>query len=204
MIPSALINLNHNMLAAVDVETTGLLCGYHEIVQIAVVPLDSDIKPSDKLRPFYINIRPEFPQRQQSEAGRVHDLNLEDLSVTAVGQEKAADLFDEWFVSLELPYKKKLTPLAHNWAFERGFLSHWLGLKTMDDIFHPHARDTMLLATSLNDAAAWHGRPCPFKRVSLTALCERFGVINHNPHDALADALACANVYREFIRYCFR
>lgn len=199
MIPSALLNLNNNMMVAVDVETTGLLAGYHEIVQIAVVPLNSELQPCEDHRPFYISIRPDHPERQKGAAG-VHGLKMDELLSMSVSQEKAADLFDEWFVNLELPYKKRLAPLAHNWAFERGFLSHWLGLETFDAIFHPYARDTWVLATIINDAAAWHGRECPFTRIKLGAMCERFGFNVLNAHDALSDALATAKLYREMLR----
>jgi DNA polymerase III epsilon subunit-like protein len=199
LIPSALVNLNNNLLVAVDVETTGLLCGYHEIIQVAVVPLNSEIQPCENMRPFYISIRPEHPERQKGAAG-IHHLNLEDLLSSSVSQEKAADLFDEWFDNLDLPFGKRLAPLAHNWAFERGFLSHWLGLETFDGIFHPYARDTWCLATIINDAAAWHGRTIPFTRINLGAMCEKFGFEIINAHDALADSLATARLYREMIR----
>lgn len=198
MIPSALINLNHNVLASVDVETTGLMAGYHEIIQIAIVPLDSDVKPSEVMRPFYINIRPEHPGRQKG-AVHVHAIS-KDVVNNAVSQEKASDLLDEWFNGLDLPFGKKLAPLAHNWGFERGFLTHWLGLATFDSMFHPYARDTMCMGTMINDAAAWHGRDCPFRRLSLTSMCEVFGFDILNAHDALADALACARLYREMLR----
>lgn len=199
MIPSALINLNHNVLAAVDVETTGLLCGFHEIIQIAIVPLDSEIRPSPTLRPFYMNIRPEHPERQRGAAG-VHGLKVEELASSAVSQSKAADLLDEWFVGLDLPFGKKLCPLAHNYPFERGFLTHWLGLDTFDAMWHPYSRDTMALGLTINDAAAWHGRDCPFSRVSLGSMCNAFGIDIINAHDALSDSIATAALYREMLR----
>jgi DNA polymerase III epsilon subunit-like protein len=199
MIPSSLINLNHCVLASVDVETTGLLCGFHEIIQIAIVPLDSEIQPSKVHRPFYINMLPEHPDRMKG-ALAVHGIKMDELHNHAVSQDKGADLLEEWFTSLDLPFGKKLCPLAHNWAFERGFLAHWFGLATFDVMFHPYARDTMLVASTINDAAAWHGRDCPFKRLNLTSMCKVFGFEVINAHDALADALACAKLYREMIR----
>ena len=46
-----MIHLNGNILCAVDVETTGLEVGFHEIWQIAVLPLDSNIKPNKDILP---------------------------------------------------------------------------------------------------------------------------------------------------------
>ena len=38
-------HLNGNLLCSVDTETTGLRAGYHELIQLGVVPLDGDLKP---------------------------------------------------------------------------------------------------------------------------------------------------------------
>jgi DNA polymerase III epsilon subunit-like protein len=42
--------LNGNLLASIDLETTGLQAGYHEPIQIAVAPLNSDIRPLEGVR----------------------------------------------------------------------------------------------------------------------------------------------------------
>ncbi len=54
----------------------------------------------------------------------------------------------------------------------------------------------MLLAIAINDKAAMRGEAIPFNRVGLGSLCNKFNVVNSNAHDALADALAEAEVYR--------
>src|SRR3989304_985946 len=79
---SGLVHLNGNLLASIDLETTGLRAGYHEPIQIAVVPLNSDIRPLEGVRPFYTTIRPEHPERQDG-AGYVHGLKIEDLIIHA-------------------------------------------------------------------------------------------------------------------------
>jgi DNA polymerase III epsilon subunit-like protein len=48
-----------NLLASIDLETTGLQAGYHEPIQIAIVPLNSDIRPLEGVRSFYTTIKPE-------------------------------------------------------------------------------------------------------------------------------------------------
>ena len=50
---SALPHLNGNLLASVDVETTGRRAGWHEIVQIGIRPLNADIRPLEGVTPFY-------------------------------------------------------------------------------------------------------------------------------------------------------
>lgn len=143
---SGLVNLNGNLLASVDLETTGTRAGYHEPIQIAVVPLDSDIRPLEGVRPFYTTIKPLFPERQDRKAGYVHGISLEELVLHSPEAGKVADLLMEWWEKLELPFGKTLVPLAHNWAFEAKFLQAWLGVDRASELFHGHARDAMLYA----------------------------------------------------------
>jgi DNA polymerase III epsilon subunit-like protein len=183
-------------MAAVDVETTGRMPGYHEIIQVGVQPLDSDFNPLKNVLPFNMNIAPEFIERAEKEATTVHGLNLEELQRTAMSKERVADLFGEWVQRLDLPFRKSMVPLAHNWAFEAGFLKAWLGMELFNEYFHPHPRDSMLFAISLNDRASYRGDVLIFPTVSLTALCKQFNIVNLNAHDALADAIAEAQLYR--------
>jgi DNA polymerase III alpha subunit (gram-positive type) len=106
----------------------------------------------------------------------------------------------EWFERLDLPFKKSLVPMAHNWAFESSWLKEWMGVTLFDDIWYSHARDGMLLAIAINDKAAFRGEAIPFNRVGLASLCNKFNIVNANAHDALADALAEAEVYRALLQ----
>lgn len=191
--------LNGNLLCAVDVETTGVMFGYHEIIQVAVLPLNHLLKPSEDYKPFYMNIAPSYPERASEGANAKHGLDVNDFAACCVSQARAADLLDEWFMSLELPLGKKVIPLAHNYAFERGFLTHWLGLPTFEAIFHVHPRDTMLLAASLNDINIWHRKNSLYDSIGLANMCKYFGIELVNAHDALADCVATAALYREII-----
>ena len=61
-----LVHLNGCLMAAVDLETTGTQPGHHEIIQIAVVPLDSDFRPLASVRPFYTRVKPKHPERESA------------------------------------------------------------------------------------------------------------------------------------------
>jgi DNA polymerase III epsilon subunit-like protein len=200
---SALPHLNGNVMAAIDVETTGTRPGYHEIIQIAVQPLDSDFRPLKGVRPFYHNMAPLYPEREDKRATAVHKLDVMDLAATALSPDKVADRLREYIEALDLPFERVLVPLAHNWAFEAGHLRAWLGMEEVDKLFHSHARDAMLFALALNDRSAFIGQPAPFSHVSLTHLAKQFGVVNLKPHDALCDSLAEAEVYRSLVLFDF-
>ena len=195
-----LLHLNGNLLCSVDLETTGRQPGFHEICQIACVPLGPDLKPSPTLRPFYTEIKPDFPERAEPQALAKHGIPLEQLLLHAPEQDKVKDLFVEWFERLDLPFKKSLVPMAHNWAFESSFLKAWLGVTLFDELWFSHARDGMLLAISINDKFAMRGEALPFNRVSLGSLCNKFNIVNINAHDALSDAIAEAEVYRALLQ----
>lgn len=194
-----LINLNGNLLAAIDFETTGRRPGFHEIVQIAIVPLDSDIKPLTSVRPFYTNIRPRYPERIEKGAFRVNGLTLSDLMMHAPESDRVVDLMIEWCDRLELPLGKVVVPLVQNWAFESSFFKAWIGPDLVDKLFHSHARDPMLYAVMMNDRAIFHSEETPFNRVGLGALCTKLNVVNEQAHNALADCLATAEVYRRLL-----
>lgn len=198
-----LVHLNGNLLAAVDVETTGRRAGYHEVIQIAIVPLNSDLRPLETVRPFYSTMKPLYPERQEKVSGYIHGLDINELMLHAPEPGRVQDLLIEWWERLDLPFQKTLVPLACNWAFESSFLKAWLGVELSDRLFHGHARDIMLYALSLNDKSAFAGEPVPFNRVGLKSLCRKLGVENRQAHDALSDALAEAEVYRTMLHMQF-
>lgn len=194
-----MLNMNGNVLAALDIETTGLLDAYHDIVQVAVVPLDSNLDPLD-VAPFYMNIKPEHPERADPMAMQVNGLKMEELMVCP-DQWAVADTFDDWWEGLDLGMFKKLVYLTQNAPFDISFMRQWLGIQGFEKYFTRRGRDTMFTALAINDQATWKNKPIPFNRVGLKDLTARFGISLDDHHDALADCLATAKVYRELLRF---
>jgi DNA polymerase-3 subunit epsilon len=197
--------LRGNRLVAIDVETTGLDPNEHEIIEIAVVALDSNIEPDPAHRPFFAQMKPQKLSGVDPRALMVHGRSLASLILTASDPDVIYDAFADWVSDLELPTARKLIPLCHNWAFDRPFLLNWLGQDTFHQLIKSNfARDTLTIALAINDHHSFFGRESPYFSVSLETLCSSFGIEHTTPHNALSDALACAKVYQYFLKMCFR
>lgn len=192
-------HLNGNLLVAVDCETTGFIPGHNCMWQIAILPLDSNIKPYKGIIPFYVDMQVKRPENIDPEAIKLSRGAFAQRQQRALDPWTAADMFDEWFERLGLPMYKKLYPLAQNWPFDREFIIDWLGRETFFQFFGPHYRDTMTAALYCNDCADFRSERVPNPKVSLSYLCSIYKVKNLKAHDALQDCITTAEVYRRML-----
>ena len=199
---NGMIHLNGNCLCAIDVETTGSNPRKHDILQIAVLPLDSQIKPRKDIVPYYLNFIPNKDAADIDwEACAVSQINLAHLTLNGVDQYRAADLFEEWVTRLKLPPGKRISPLAQNWLFDRSFIVEWLGAKMFEYLIDGRYRDTMAVANYCNDKADFMGEAFPYQKVNLPYLCNTLHVDRiGKAHDALSDCYATAEVYRRMLK----
>jgi DNA polymerase III epsilon subunit-like protein len=200
----SMIHWNGDMACAFDTETSGTDPDWHEIVQIAALPLDSNFDPRNDVMPFYVNMKPNHPERVDPKALRVSGLSLSDLMTRGLDQERARDLFLEWVDGLGLPYtpggyRKRLIPVGHNYFFDRNFISRWLGQETYDELISHFARDTMTVAAFLNDNSAFKVNPPHFQKLDLRYVCSKLGVEKYDRHDALEDCAMAARAYKALV-----
>ena len=194
-----------NQLCAIDCETTGLDDYWNEIIQLCILPLDSDIKVRKDVVPFNIYIKPDNIEDVDPKALEVNKIKLETLMTHGFDKETAINLLEDWIENkLGLPRSqggkpKKIVPLGQNYAFDRGFIQRWLGVEQYNEWFDYHYKDTMNTANYLNDRAAMQCEEVPFKKVNLRYLASTFGIPNENAHDAFADCVMCAQVYRKML-----
>lgn len=194
MIPG-LISHGKSILCGIDVETTGLVCGHHEVIQVAFVPVTADLKPFSG-KPFYSGIRPERP-----ELINVHAMNATGLTHQILDayppRETVEHQFHDWYASLGLPSGYRLQPLWHNGKFDEPFLRVLLSDPAFEEMFAIPARDTMTVGAYLNDVAAMRCQNLPFARLQLGIMAKRLGITTPRSHDALGDVLTTIDVYRE-------
>lgn len=200
MVNDSFRHCNGHLMAAVDVETTGLNPLAHDLYQVAILPLDKELEPMAGCQPFYMNIRPTRPQNINFNAVKIGKFNYMDIMKYAVEPDNAADLLELWLNNLNLPLGKKIMPVWSNGCFDRDFLIPWLGDELYNQFFHGLTRDTQDLAMAINDRFALAGQPLPFNRVGLNSLAAVLGIVNENPHDALSDCITTAAVYKALLR----
>jgi DNA polymerase III epsilon subunit-like protein len=192
-------HLNSNLLAAIDVETSGLKAGFHDLLQICILPLDNQLKPNQERNPFILNLKPKKPENADPGAFRVNKLSLADCILKGMDPYSAADLFDDWFAKLKLPPGKKICPLAHNYPFDRSFIIEWLGDESYNQYFDYHSRDTAVIANYLNDRADLMNEKFPFPKINLSYVAAQLEIQNPDAHTAVGDAMTTALVYKAML-----
>jgi DNA polymerase III epsilon subunit-like protein len=192
--------LNGDLLAAVDVETSGLVPGVNDILQVAVIPLTSQYEPHPEAGFFEVKLKPFRPENFDHESTKVNRITFGSAMKTGLEPSMAADLLTAWFEKLGLGQRKRLVPVGHNYMmFDRLFLIDWLGPKNYEYIFSHLVRDTLSISTYVNDLADWRAEAVPFPKYALGSLCTRLGVERGLAHNAISDAMAAARCYRRLL-----
>lgn len=108
------------MLAFVDVETTGLVPGYHEMIDIGIVMSDLEGAEQDSL---FIRIQPAYPERTQEGARAVNA--FDEAKWKEVGALPVTDAVDR-IVAFHhaVAGEKRVLMVAFNSHFDATFLDH--------------------------------------------------------------------------------
>ena len=159
-----------------DTETTGIGPEYgHRLVEIGCVELFNRVETG---RTFHAYFNPDRDMPAEAEA--IHGLSVRFLAEKARFHEHVEELMD--FLGED--------PLvAHNAAFDFGFLNHELKLCGRISVCTTRMIDTIALARARHPGA----------KHSLDALCTRYGIDRSHrvKHGALLDAQLLAQLYVE-------
>lgn len=197
---------NGDQVVVIDVETSGFIPGYHEILQVAFLPLNARLDIRTDVMPLVMYLRPEHPERISKDALKKNKINIEMVLKYGIDPLMAADRLVEWIKDLRIINNKygnphKIRPLGHNYSFDLAFMRDWLGTELYDDNFNYHHSDTMIAANFVNDASSFQVQPIKYPKVNLKYLATTLGVPLDNAHDALADCVATAKIYKRMCMY---
>lgn len=200
-----MIHWKGSVMCVVDVETNGLEQGYNEVIQLCIMPLTTSLEIDKTKTPFYVHIKPDYPERTDPAATRVHGITTAKLNSEGIDSLSAVSMFERWYNKL-CPlnkggeYRTKIIPLGHNYAqFDKPMIESWLvnaGYE-YNDFFHWHPRDTQIAAATVNDRHAMRQIEPPFRELNLNYLGNKFGFTNLKAHDAFGDCDITVKVYKQ-------
>jgi DNA polymerase III alpha subunit (gram-positive type) len=135
------------LLAFVDVETTGLKPGYHEMIDIGIVMTDLS---GNELGDLFIRIQPEHPERTDEGARAVNafdDQRWRELG--ALPTAKAVDRIVAF--NKDIAGERKVLMVAFNSHFDTSFLDHLFRSqdRSWRELYHYFVLDLPSMAWSL-------------------------------------------------------
>ena len=176
-----------DIFAAIDLETTGLDVSRCEILDMAIVPLESDFTISKTIPEFTARIKAEHPEFAEAQALEINRLNPADGESRTVVLGNLIAWMNENGIG-------KIVPVAHNLEFDMSFLN-----KTFPELrkaFSHHGRDSMRLALAVNDIVRRENGEVKFPGASLRGVKDGLGLDGEIQHNAFEDAKDAALVYR--------
>lgn len=174
------------LLAFIDIETTGLLPGYHEMIDCGIVLTDLEGVPRDS---FFVRIMPQHPERLTGGARRVNGFDAAKWPSIAVAPSVAADSLMRW--QKRAAAGKSVLLVTFNSQFDTSFLDallreqghHWR------ELYHYFVLDVPSMAWSLGLRDLTNG-----------ALAQKLGVADEPrgsmAHNGLTGAQLDARIYR--------
>lgn len=175
--PSSGIPITEAPLLALDFETTGLSPGTDKVISVGMVDVDGLRIPLGSATNFLVN-----PGGGVGQSAVIHQLTDDEVLAHGVTTEEALDRVFDRLTGRVL--------LAHHAAIEIGFLSaavkrvHGVGVRI-------RAVDTLGLGLRALGMDEDH----PPDALRLWKLRHRAGLPSYRGHDAVIDALACAELY---------
>jgi len=176
------------IIAAIDLETTGLDPHFHDIIEIAIQPLDGSFEPLADIPPFVARIKARRPQNASAKAMEVNGLDLNDGDEYHEFLARLLSWLEEYRI-------EKIDALGQNVDFDRAFITAQIP-ELGRLIGHRYLRDSQRLACAYNDIVRLKtGKPA-FENLGLSDLRKALGIEGSREHRALDDARDAAMVYK--------
>lgn len=134
------------LLAFVDVETTGLTPGYHEMIDIGVIIADLEGREIDRL---FLRIMPEHPERTSEEAAAINGFSVERWrTLDALSMEEAVARLIAFHKAAASD--RRVLMVAHNSQFDAAFVDFLLrgAGHRRDDLYYYFVLDIPSMAWS--------------------------------------------------------
>ena len=170
------------LFSVIDIETTGLSAGKHELLTAHIIKTDGREKLDEKTFYFKPNVfRPDYFKAQ-----KIHGISIEKAREFRPKQQEILDCFlwisDE---TIMVCHSKKA-----NHYFDYGFLLLECDFLDMRQDFYKKFKHVISTHTLVKDFTK-------LKKLDLASICKHYGIsLNH--HDAKSDCNACFDIFRMF------
>lgn len=176
-------------LVFVDIETTGLVPQKHEIIEIATLRVGQKWVEGQKpefveIEEWCVKVRPLRISDSDPQALKINGYTP-DQWASAVSLSEALQIFSEKADGAIM--------VAHNVAFDAGFLDHHMSLLGISNKMHYHRLDTVSMAYAVLHSAEG------VSRYSLGELCKYFGITNEKQHSAMGDTRADFELFKKLM-----
>lgn len=192
---------NDNIICVVDTRMSGRRPAYHDIIEICVLPVTIGFLPDKRILPFHMYMSPKRPENMDWEKfNRAEAFYIKQHMNITVDPWNCQELFEQWYEKLGLRDRKRIQPLAYDWARQRMFIQDWFGYAEDDssffyDFFDPFRyRDLATVALYFNDLAWCNGEPYPIQKQNYAYICNRLNVVQREPRSCMSrcfDILEC-------------
>lgn len=175
------------LLAFIDIETTGLVPGWHEAIDVGLVMTDLEGVEIDAL---FVRVQPEHPERTDEGARRVNAFDAERWrAMGALTPEEAAARIEQWHRNIAS--SRNVMLVAFNSWFDAAFLDHLFRAadRSWRELFHYFVLDIPSMAWSRGH-----------RELTNAALARKLGVEDEprvaEEHTGLTGARLNARIYR--------
>lgn len=179
------------LLSFIDVETTGLVPGHHEMIDVGVVLATLD---GDEVARTFIRIMPDHPERTSPEVPAINGFDVNKWRAhRALAKQTAVDSLVS-FYGVHTAGRRVLM-VAYNSKFDAAFLDHlFRGTgHTLDEIHYYYVLDLPSMAWALGMRDLWGSR-----------ISERLGIADEphtaDEHTGITGADLNFRIYRELMR----
>lgn len=175
------------LLAHLDIETTGLIPGYHEAVDLGLVITDLDGRVLDSL---FLRLQPDYPERLSPGAARVNGFSPDRWrELGALGHTEAVDSL--FAFHRRVATARPVLLVAFNSQFDTAFLDHLMRTAghSWRELYHYFVLDIPSMAWARG-----------YRELSNDALAERLGVADEprvaEEHTGLTGAMLNVRIYQ--------
>jgi hypothetical protein len=195
-------HLNNDILCAIDIITSGPNPSEHDVLEICILPLNSEIKYSKRYAPLILQVKPRFPEAADERwmSRKVRE-KIPFYINKGMSYYQTATFFDSWFEKLERRFNKKIQPLAYDFSKTTPFLIDLLGFETYTQCFDFRTRSLLTLALAANDRADMKSQPYPIQKMTMNYLEDTYKIDRQasNRRDPLDNALTYAKLYKHML-----